>query len=132
MTLGEFVQERRKLLGLSRNMLATRIGISHTEIHRIENGERKQPSLKVLTALAAELQVQPEKLMEYSGYKQSEDAPTISTLYPSIKTDKQKETIEKIIDGLSRNSDLNDESLDDLYKQVEMFFAYEKSKKKNS
>lgn len=132
MTLGEFVQERRKLLGLSRNMLATRIGISHTEIHRIENGERKQPSLKVLTALASELQVQPEKLMEYSGYKQSEDAPTISTLYPSIKTDKQKETIEKIIDGLSRNSDLNDESLDDLYKQVEMFFAYEKSKKKNS
>lgn len=132
MTLGEFVQERRKLLGLSRNMLATRIGISHTEIHRIENGERKQPSLKVLTALAVELQVQPEKMMEYAGYKQSEDAPTISTLYPSIKTDKQKETIEKIIDGLSRNSDLNDESLDDLYKQVEMFFAYEKSKKKDS
>lgn len=52
MTLGEFIQNRRKAINLSRNMLATRAGISHTEVHRIEVGERLQPSLKVLTALA--------------------------------------------------------------------------------
>ena len=35
-----------------------------------------------------------------------------------------KETVGKIVDGLSRNSDLADEDLDDLYRQVEMFLDY--------
>ena len=131
MTLGEFVQERRKALNISRNMLATRAGISHTEVHRIECGERLQPSLKVLTALSIALEVQREEMMKYAGYIPSDDTPTIDRVFPGLKTDKQKETVGKIVDGLSRNSDLDDEDLDDLYRQVEMFLDYAK-KKRNS
>jgi len=129
MTLGEFIQNRRKAINLSRNMLATRAGISHTEVHRIEVGERLQPSLKVLTALAGVLEVAPEELMKFAGYVPSDDTPTIDRVFPGLKTDKQKETVGKIVDGLSRNSDLADEDLDDLYRQVEMFIDYARKKK---
>ena len=52
MTLGEYIRNRRLDIGMSRNLLASKAGISHTEVHRIETGDRKQPSLKVLCALA--------------------------------------------------------------------------------
>lgn len=131
MTLGEFVIERRKSFNITRNMLATKSGISHTEINRIETGERKQPSLKVISALAKALEVQPEKLMEYAGYTLSEDTPTINRVFPGLKTEKQKETLEKIADGIARNSELNSEQLDALWDHVEMFLDHA-NKKKNS
>lgn len=129
MTLGEFIQNRRKALELSRNMLATRAGISHTEVHRIETGERQQPSLKVLSALAVALEVPQEELMKFAGYIPMDDTPAIDRVFPGLKSEKQKETVGKIVDGLSRNSDLADEDLDDLYQQVEMFLDYAKKKR---
>lgn len=129
MTLGEFIQMRRTALKLSRNMLATRAGISHTEVHRIETGERMQPSLKVLSSLAIALEVPQEELMKYAGYIPTDDTPAINRVFPGLKTEKQKETVGKIVDGLSRNSDLADEDLDDLYRQVEMFIDYARKKK---
>ena len=36
MTLGEFIKNKRTELGMSRNLLATKTGISHTEVQRIE------------------------------------------------------------------------------------------------
>ncbi len=129
MTLGEFIQNRRKALELSRNMLAARAGISHTEVHRIETGERQQPSLKVLSALAVALEVPQEELMKFAGYIPTDDTPAIDRVFPGLKSEKQKETVGKIVDGLSRNSDLADEDLDDLYRQVEMFLDYAKKKR---
>ena len=39
MTLGEFIKNRRIEIGMSRNLLASKAGISHTEVQRIETNE---------------------------------------------------------------------------------------------
>lgn len=52
-------------------------------------------------------------------------------VFPDLKTEKQQETVQKIVDGLARNSDLEEKDYDDLVDQMEMFLAHAK-KKKNS
>ena len=129
MTLGEYVKQIRKEKGFSRNELAGKSGLSHTEIQRIETGERKQPSLKNLCALATALGVPQEEFLKVAGYAPSDDTSPVERAFPGLQTSKQRETVEKIADGLSRNADLKDEDLDDLYRQVEMFIDYAKRKK---
>lgn len=129
MTLGEFIKNKRTELGMSRNLLATKTGISHTEVQRIETNERKMPSLKVLCALADALNVPQEELFKVAGYALGDDMSATQRAFPGLKSKKQQETVEKIADGLSRNADLKDEDLDDLYKQVEMFIEYAKREK---
>ena len=129
MTLGDYIKEKRKDAKLSRNALGLKAGISHTEIFRIENNERKQPSLKVLCSLADALMVPQEELLKIAGYSPSDDISPIERAFPGLQSEKQIETMGKIADGLSRNSDLEDEDLDDLYQQVEMFLDYVKRKK---
>lgn len=128
MTLGEFMKNRRNELDMSRNQLANKAGISHTEVHRIETGERKQPSLKVLCAIADALNMPQEELLKVAGYAPSDDTSAVERLFPGLKTQKQRETVERIADGLSRNADLKDEDLDDLYRQVEVFIEVAKRK----
>lgn len=130
MTLGEFIKNRRTEIGMSRNLLASKAGISHTEVQRIETNERKMPSLKVLGKLAEALNVPQEDILKVAGYGPDDDASAVERAFPGLRTAKQKETAEKIVDGLSRNTDLKDEDLDDLYRQVEMFIEY--AKKKNT
>lgn len=129
MTLGEFVKNKRMSLGMSRNLLANKTGISHTEVQRIETNERKLPSLKVLCALADALNVPQEEIIKVAGYASAGDLSATQKAFPGLKSKKQQETVEKIADGLSRNADLRDEDLDDLYKQVEMFIEYAKREK---
>ena len=128
MTLGEFMKNRRNELDMSRNQLANKAGISHTEVHRIETGERKQPSLIVLCAIADALNMPQEELLKVAGYAPSDDTSAVERLFPGLKTQKQRETVERIADGLSRNADLKDEDLDDLYRQVEVFIEFAKRK----
>ncbi len=128
MTLGEFITKRRTELEMSRNLLATKAGISHTEIHRIESNERKQPSLKVLCSLADALNIPQEEILKVAGYSPSYDVSSIERVFPALRTAKQRETVERIADGLSRNADLKDEDLDDLYRQVEVFIEFAKRK----
>ena len=128
MTLGEFIQARRAEISMSRNMLATKANISHTEVHRIETGDRKQPSLKVLCALADALDVSQEEMLKVAGYAPSDDISPVERVFPGLKTEKQRQTVEKIADGLSRNAELKDEDLDDLYRQVEVFIEFAKRK----
>lgn len=129
MTLGEFIKGKRTELGMSRNLLATKTGISHTEVQRIETNARKMPSLKVLCALADALNVPQEELLKVAGYAPGDDISATQRAFPGLKSKKQQETVEKIADGLSRNADLKDEDLDDLYRQVEMFIEYAKREK---
>ena len=128
MTLGEFIKSRRSEIKMSRNQLATKAGISHTEVHRIETGERKQPSLKVLCSIADALNMPQEELLKYAGYAPSDDMSAVERVFPGLRTPKQRETVERIADGLSRNADLRDEDLDDLYRQVEVFIEFAKRK----
>jgi transcriptional regulator with XRE-family HTH domain len=129
MTLGEYIKNKRTELGMSRNLLASKAGISHTEVQRIETNERKMPSLKVLCSLADALNIPQEDMLKVAGYAPADDIPAVERAFPGLKTRKQQETVEKIADGLSRNADLKDEDLDDLFKLVEMFIEYAKREK---
>ncbi len=126
--LGVYIKNRRAELKLNRVQLAERANISHTEIHRIENGVRQQPSYQVLCRLADALEVPKDELLSVAGYEISENSSRIEDIYPGIRSDKQKEVANKIMSSLSRNSNLKDDDLDDLYRQVEMFLEY-KSKR---
>lgn len=130
-TLGDFIKERRLSKGLSKRSLAEKANISHTEVHRIENGDRKNPSVPVLNSLADALGVPQEVMLETSGYVTNKDdqVPLIERVFPDLKSEKQKDTVQKIVDGLSRSTELVDQDYDDLLDQVEMFLAYAKNKK---
>ncbi len=125
--IGEFIKERRLAKELSKRALAEKAGISHSEVHRIENGERVNPSVPVLNALAEALGVPKDDILRLAGYKADDgDIPLIEKVFPDLKTEKQQQTAQKIVDGLSRNSDLKDTEYDDLVRQVEMFLEYAK------
>ena len=126
--LGDYVKNRRIELKLNRVQLAERANISHTEIHRIENGVRQQPSYQVLCRLAEALEISKDEMLSIAGYNINDNASQIEDIYPGLKTEKQKEIANKIVSSLSRNSNLKDDDLDDLYRQVEMFLEY-KSKR---
>ncbi len=129
MKVGELILQRRKELKLSRLKLGEKAGMSHTEIDRIERGERKMPSLPHLYALADALALPRETVLAAAGCATEETSP-IERAFPALKSVRQRETIEKIADGLSRNGQLSDADLDDLDRQVEMFLQYAASRKK--
>ncbi len=63
-----YIYNLRKDLGLSQRELAHKAGISHTEIYRLEKGERDRPGLDTLKKLAPILNVRVEQLLEAAGY----------------------------------------------------------------
>lgn len=125
--VGEFIRERRLAKGLSKRQLAEKAGISHSEVHRIENGERQNPSVPMLVALADALGIPQDDILVMAGYKKDDNnIPLIERVFPDLKTQKQQETAQKIVDGLSRNSQLKDAQYDELVRQVEMYLDYAK------
>ena len=129
MTLGEFIKNRRKELDMSRNLLAMNSGISHTEVHRIETDERKQPSLRVLCALADALYLPQEEMLKASGYNQSDNRSEVERAFPGLADPKQCETVKRVADLLLLNPNLNEEDLDDLILQLEIFIEFTSRKK---
>ncbi|KQN96203.1 helix-turn-helix domain-containing protein [Paenibacillus sp. Leaf72] len=128
-SIGDFIKDRRLSKGWSKRALAEKAGISHSEVHRIENGERVNPSVPVLNALGEALGVPKDDLLRLAGYKSDEgDIPMIERVFPDLKTEKQQKTAQKIIDGLARSGDMDDVDYDRLVDQVEMFFDYVKKK----
>lgn len=68
MEIGSYIKNLRETKDISQRQLAHLSGISNTEINRIENGERKNPSPNTLKKLAPHLGVSGEDLMEKAGY----------------------------------------------------------------
>ena len=125
--VGEVIKERRMAKGMSKRALAEKAGISHSEVHRIENGERQNPSMPMLIALADALGIPQDDILMLAGYKSdTENTPLIERVFPDLKRPKQQEAAQKIVDGISRNSSLKDSQLDELVRQVDMFLAYAK------
>jgi len=128
-SFGDLIKDRRLSKGWSKRALAEKAGISHSEVHRIEIGERVNPSLPVLNALAEALGVPKDDLLRLAGYKSDEgDIPMIERVFPDLKTKKQQQTAQKIIDGMARCGDMEDGDYDRLVDQMEMFFDYIKKK----
>ena len=127
--LAEYIKDRRLNKGWSKRKLALEAGISHTEVHRIENGERKNPSVNILDSLAKALGLPKEEVLRMAGYIEENDIPLIEKVFPDIKSKKQQETVQRIVDGLARSTELQDQDYDDLINQMEMFLDYAKKKK---
>ena len=50
-SFGEYLKENRLARGISASEIAKHIGVSRAEISRIESGDRKEPSLKILRSV---------------------------------------------------------------------------------
>lgn len=66
--LAIFIKERREKLNISKRKLSELSNVSHTEIQRLENGQRKNPSPPLLKSIANALNVRYEEIMEAAGY----------------------------------------------------------------
>jgi transcriptional regulator with XRE-family HTH domain len=130
-SIGDLIKDRRLSKGWSKRALAEKAGISHSEVHRIENGERLNPSVPVLNALADALGIPKDDMLRLAGYKSDDgDIPMIEKAFPDLKTEKQQETAQKIIDGLARSGEMDDDYYDRFVEHMEMFIDH--AKKKNS
>ena len=66
MNIGRKVREVREDIGMPRAELARRIGMSETNMLRIESGQR-QPSIRSLELIASALRTEPSQLLEPAG-----------------------------------------------------------------
>lgn len=68
MTVGEYIRERRKALGLPASELARIAEISAEYVHYIEKGARKSPTLDVIMRIIRALQADPNEFLLETGY----------------------------------------------------------------
>lgn len=128
--LGKYIYNERVKAGLTRNALARKAGISHTEIKRIEDGQRKNPSYSHLKAIANALMVPLYEIYQVAGIM-TEDMSLVDKAFPSLTTAKQRDTLVKIARLIATNADrLTDNDLDELAMQVDMFLLYVMDRKK--
>lgn len=131
--IGDFIKERRLSKQWSKRTLAEKAGVSHSEVHRIESGERENPSIKMLLAISEALSVPKEEMLRIAGYADDDGSvPLIEKVFPELKTEKQQKTAQLIIDGLARGSSEDDDfDFDAFVDHMDMFLDHAK-KKKNS
>lgn len=127
--LGGFIKEKREALGYSRNKLAELTGISHTELRRIEIGDRTHPSATHLNKIADALHLPHSVLLVKAGYMAPGDVKVSEISLPDNFTEKQQEAVAKLIHGLARSSEWQDTDIDKLNEHIEMFFNYAKSQR---
>jgi transcriptional regulator with XRE-family HTH domain len=86
--LGEFIRRQRELQELSMRQLADLVGISNPYLSQIEHGLR-EPSEKVLDAIAQNLQLSADTLYEHSGRRPegSADEGDESEVVAAIRAD---------------------------------------------
>lgn len=66
--VGNVIKDNRERCGFSRKKLAELSGISDSELMKIENGERKNPSWRNLCEIAKALEISPVEFMIKTGY----------------------------------------------------------------
>jgi transcriptional regulator with XRE-family HTH domain len=88
--LGEFIRRQRELQELSMRQLADLVGISNPYLSQIEHGLR-EPSEKVLDAIAENLQLSAEALYEHGARRHDEGADEggESAVVAAIRADPQ-------------------------------------------
>lgn len=94
--LGKFIFEHRTAKNLSSRKLAELANISHTEIHRLENGERKHPSPLVLKCISNALELPYDDIMKAAGYMDSTSASPHIDAYLSYITDLSDQELEEV------------------------------------
>ena len=74
-SLGEFLRRQRELHELSMRQVADMAGISNPYLSQIERGLR-EPSERVMDALARSLELSAETLYEQAGRRPDDEEPT--------------------------------------------------------
>lgn len=75
LTLGDLLKSRREAAGLNLTRMAARLGISRPYLARLESGEHKRPSPRLLASVIKNLDVRPEDLYAITGYIPSTELP---------------------------------------------------------
>jgi transcriptional regulator with XRE-family HTH domain len=83
--LGEIIRRQRELSELSMRQFASLAGISNPYLSQIERGLR-EPSDRVLDAIAAALQVSADTLYEQAGMTVGEE-PELSAVEQAVRDD---------------------------------------------
>lgn len=100
-TLGQYITDQRTAKNLSMRKLAILANISHTEIHRLEAGERKNPSPLVLKSIAHALDLNFDDIMQAAGYTNDFSSPPIApVVLPGIEELDEKE-LEEVRDFIN-------------------------------
>ena len=84
--LGEFIRTQRQLAKLSLRDLAEKARVSNPYLSQVERGKH-EPSVRVLSAIAAALDLSPETLLARAGLLDDADAPSPSTTTDAIRAD---------------------------------------------
>lgn len=66
--LAEILRKMRLFMGFSKRSLAEEVGISHTELTRIENGSRENYNLLTLIKMCKALRIDFVELLKITGY----------------------------------------------------------------
>lgn len=85
--VGDVIKKNRELCGYSRKRLAEMSNISDSELMKIENGERKNPSWKNLCEIAKALNISPIEFMIITGYITQKDLNPVYMLKRIDKLD---------------------------------------------
>ena len=94
-TVGDLIRESRERAGLSKNQLGEMAKVSHTEIARIESGEREIPNPKTLRKISKHLDVNYNVLMYAAGlgFQVTTLNPFLIDYYEGLKGEKINEAL---------------------------------------
>ena len=127
-TVGEIITEAGEQKGISKNQLAELCGVSHTEIARIESGEREVPNPKTLRKVSQHLDVNFNDLMYAAGLGLQINPYNLFLIeyYSSLRGKKVKEALVNTLGSLQNcnkfeeflNKKLEDKNLTEEEKEV--------------
>ena len=115
--VGELVQKGREEQNLSMRQLAELAKVSHSDISRIESGEREVPNPKVLRKISKYIGVNYNDLMYASGL-----GAQVSPLNPYLIEHYKKlkgEDLKKALDSIESNMNNNDVVINSLKKSAD-------------
>jgi transcriptional regulator with XRE-family HTH domain len=107
--LGEYIRRQRELQELSLRQLADLVGISNPYLSQIERGLR-EPSEKVLDAIARSLELSAEGLYEQGGRRRGEEddeeAPAVVAAIRADRslTARQRQALLEVYDAFTGRS----------------------------
>lgn len=74
-TLADLLKSRRETAGLTLTAMASELGISRSQLMRLESGENKRPQPPLLGRISQHLNVRPEDLYALTGCMLPTDLP---------------------------------------------------------
>lgn len=97
--LSYYIKIKREELNISSRKLAEMVGISSTEMMKIENGTRKAPSWNTLCKIAYAVNIHPFDILHEAGYVKESDIHPILRLTGLEKlNDNELKTVQLFVD----------------------------------